>query len=201
MGSFRLTSTEQLEKKQEEKAHKRLVEIERARKVREAYEIREISLWMYWGPFLGLLVAAIAGLMIWLSGDSDPTWLWWIMGISIAPLIFFGIASDVDTHWKASVKAKEELHPADPTEDEDGISRDFTSYDRLLNGYRYKHDYVYTDSAIKYRLYQFSKVISGLSTIVFAVLAAILLFIWLGSISIAPTTIIIILLVMILMKK
>lgn len=201
MGSFKLTSENQLEKERGERAHKRLVETERARKAQERYAVREMGLWMMWGPFLGLLVACVAGLMIWLSGGAaDSAWLWWIAGISVTPLILSGIASDLDTEWKAAVKVKEELHTADPREDENGVSKDFGNYDRLLHGYRYQYDHLYTDSLVKYRLYQFSKFISGLSIIIFAILAAILLFIWLGSISIAPTTIIIILLVMILLK-
>lgn len=202
--SFKLTSAADMEAEKKriaaEKTKQHWLSVEKSRTTREKYEIKEISGWMYVGAFLGLLMAVAAGLLIWASGADEAGGLWWFVGIGIAPLILFGIASTLDDDWKASVAAKEELHSADPRTDEDGISRDFSNHDRLLHGHRYKYDHLYTDSPIRYYLYILTKFILGLSTIAFGIGAAILLFMWLGTISIAPTTIIIILLVMILLK-
>ena len=71
--NFKLRSQAEIDaeqkKKDEEKIRQHWLSIERSRKEREQYEIKEISGWMYVGPFVGLLVAGIAGVMIWLSGE------------------------------------------------------------------------------------------------------------------------------------
>lgn len=203
--SFKLRSQTEMDAeqkvKEEEKTRQHWLSVERARKTREQYEIKEISGWMYFGPFLGMLVAAIAGLMIWLSGESDASTLWWIVGIGMAPLLLLGFTSSVDDSWKASVAAKEELGKEKQSDDGDFSFSDLGSSERTLNGHKYKYDYVYTDSTISYWLYNLTKFVLGLSTIGFGILAAILLFMWLGSISIAPTTIIIFLLIIIIINQ
>ena len=200
-----MATKEELEKqKQEAERRKRWLAIEEKRKTREAYEIKEISGWMYFGPFLGLLVTVIAGIMIWLLGSDEAGGLWWIVGIGLAPLMLLGFTSDVDDNWKASVAAKEELESKKDkhnSEDEDYLSSSFGSSERTLNGFKYKYDYIYTDSVISYWFYVLTKFVLGLSTIAFALITAVLLFMWLGSISIAPTTIIIILLIIIILNQ
>lgn len=205
--SFKLCSESDIRAEQEEKEKERVrqhwLKIERNRKEQEKYKTKEISGWMYFGPFLGMLVAAIAGLMIWLSGASDTSTLWWIVGIGMAPLMLLGFTSSVDGGWKASVAAKREVEEEAGRSKDDDLFSDFdhsSTSDWMLNGYKYEPDYIYTDSAISYWFYNLTKFVMGLSTIGFGILAAILLFMWLGSISIAPTTIIIILLVLILLK-
>jgi len=197
--SFKLRSQtemdEEQKKKDEEKTRQHWLLIERDRKEREQYEIKEISGWMYVGPFIGLLVAGIAGLMIWLSGEGNSEGLWWVVGIGLAPLLLFGFTSDLDDKWKASVAAKREIEKEKDSSESDDYSSSMT-----MNGYQYKYEHIYTDSVLTYWFYKITKFIMGLSTIGFGILAVILLFVWLGSISIAPTTIIIILLVLILMK-
>lgn len=207
--SFKLRSQtemdEEQKKKDEEKTRQHWLSVEGKRKEREQYEIKEISVWMYFGPLLGLVVSAIAGIMIWLSGSGDAEGLWWIVGIGLAPLMLFGFTSSTDDKWKASVAAKKEIEKDkkkldDENEDDNYSSSSFGSNEMTLNGFKYKDGYTYTDSAVSYWFYKFAKFIMGFSTVGFAILAAVLLFMWLGSISIAPTTIIIILLVMILLK-
>lgn len=207
--SFKLRSQtemdEEQKKKDEEKTRQHWLSVEGNRKEREQYEIKEISGWMYFGPFIGLVVSVIAGIMIWLSGSGEAEGLWWIVGIGLAPLMLFGFTSDTDDKWKASVAAKREIEKDkkksdDESEDDNYSSSSFGYNEMTLNGFKYKHDYIYTDSAVSYWFYKLAKFVMGLSTICFTILAAILLFMWLGSISIAPTTIIIILLVMILLK-
>jgi len=208
--SFKLRSQTEMDeenkKKEEEKTRQRWLSIERNRKEREQYEIKEISGWMYFGPFIGLTVSVIAGLMIWLSGDGNAEGLWWVVGIGLAPLMLLGFTSDTDDSWKASIAAKKEIEKETKksnTEDEDNddySSSSFGSDEMTINGFKYKYGHIYTDRALSHWFYKLTKFVMGLSTIGFTILAAVLLFMWLGSISIAPTTIIIILLVMILLK-
>lgn len=205
---FKLRSESDIRAEQEAKEKERVrqhwLKVERNRKEQEKYKIKEISGWMYFGPFLGLLVAVIAGLMIWLSGESNTSTLWWLVGVGVAPLMLLGLTSSVDGGWKASIAAKREMEEetGKPKEDYDFLSDfDYSSTnDWILNGYKYEPDYIYTDSAVSYWLYKLTKFVLGLSTIAFGILSAVLLFVWLGSISIAPTTIFIILLVLILLK-
>jgi fatty acid desaturase len=186
--------------KEEEKKHQHWLLIEHNRKARERYEVKKISSWMYIGTFLGLLVAGIAGLMIWLSGRSGTTELWWVAGIGLVPLMLLGFISNIDDDWKASMAAKREIEK-DITNSDDEYSRsNFGSSKITLNGFEYQYDYIYIDSVFKYWFYKLAKFVMGLSTVIFSILAIVLLFIWLGSISIAPTTIIIILLVWIILK-
>ncbi len=208
--SFKLRSQAEIDAekkaKDEEKTRQYWLSVERNRKGREQFEIKEISGWMYVGPFIGLIVAAIAGLMIWLSGESDTAGLWWIVGIGLAPLILFGFTSAFDDTWKASIAAKREVESekgkADSADEDDNYSSSsFGGSEMTLNGFKYKYDHIYTDSVFKYWFYKLTKFIMGLATVGFGILAAILLFIWLGSISIAPTTIIIILLIIIIMNQ
>ena len=152
---------------------------------------------------MGLIVSVIAGLIIWLSNNGNETILWWIVGIGLVPLLLSGITSDIDESWKASVIAKRELEEEkDNSHDEDEEDFDLfsDSDETTLNGFKYQEGYIYTDSALSYWVYRLTKFVMGFSTVIFAVLAVALLFIWLGSVSIAPTTIIIILLVLILVK-
>lgn len=193
--SFKLRSqsemNEEYEKKQKEKTRQHWLSVEGNRKEREKYEIKEISGWMYLGPVLGLVTIIIAGIMIWLSGGGDVGALWWVVGGGLVPLIFLGMASDIEDSWKASISAKLEIGSSTPTSDSDSWN---------VSGFKYNNGYIYTDNAISYWFYKLARFVVGLSTVIFSLLVAILLFVWLGSISIAPTTIIIVLLVLILLK-
>ena len=202
--SFKLRSQADIEAEQKEKEEVALAIVEKNRKKREIYEIEEISGWMYFGPFLGLLAAIIAGIMIWISGASNTEELWWILGIGITPLMLFGFATEIDDAWKASVIAKEKIKEESNEsnlDDDDSSFSNFDSEERTLNGFKYKYNHVYMDSTVSYWLYKLTKFVMGLSTIIFTLLAAVLLFMWLGSISIAPTTIIIILLIIIIFNQ
>lgn len=208
--SFKLRSQSELdaekEKAEQEKIRHHWLLVEKNRKTQEPFELKEISGWMMVGPIIGLLIAIISGIVIWLGDGGDSTFLWWILGISIAPLALFGVASQIEEDWKASLSAKKELWEKKETkktydEFDDDSSSYTSSFTFKLNGFEYKYGYIYTDSSLKSWFFKFAKFIVALSTILLGILAIILGFIWLGSISIAPTTIIIILLVMILLKK
>lgn len=179
---------------------------ESRRKQKERFEVKEMALWMYIGPIIGFIIAVIAGIMIWAAGDNDDvTWLWWIGGIAITPVMLTGFASQLSDQWQLVLEVKEELH----ADKKNHTLNDFTVSEgdllfyglRNLGGYAYKFEHLYTDSKALFLLYSFTKSVNSLSSVVFVILLALLLFMWLGSISIAPTTIIIILLVLILLKK
>lgn len=190
------TLAEKKEEEMKEEVRQRWLSIERRRTAREVYEVGEISGWMYIGAGLGILMAIACGFLLWI-GETEID-LWWFIGIGIVPTILFGIASELDTSWKASMSAKAEIESANHKTDESG---DFSYQSYSLNGNRYKNGYLYTDSFFYYWIYVLTKFVMGLSTVLFGIGAVILLFMWLGTISIAPTTIIIILLVMILLKQ
>jgi len=129
--------------------------------------------------------------MIWLSEETSVDVLWWVVAGGLTPVLFLGLTTGIDDSWKASVSAKLENGKGLP---------DFGSDAWNISGFEYRNGYIYTDSAISYWFYKLNKFIAGLSTVIFGILVAVLLFMWLGSISIAPTTIIIVLLVLILLK-
>lgn len=193
--SFKLRSqsemNEEYEKKQKEKTRQHWLSVEGNRKEREKYEIKEISGWMYLGPVLGFVAAVIAGIMIWLSSDGDVEVLWWVIGGGLVPIIFLGITSDIDDSWKASISAKLEIGSSTTA---------FDSNTWNVGDFKYNNGYIYTDSTVSYWFYNLARFVAGLSTVIFSILVAILLFMWFGSISIAPTTVIIVLLVLILLK-
>jgi len=197
-----MTKEEQEKAKQKEEKKKHWLSIEAERKSREKYEMKEFSGWMYFGPCIGLIIAAVAGFLIWASGSENAGSLWWVVGISLAPLILLGFTSDFDDEWKVSCEAKYELQEKKGKrnfDDENPFNFEFGSYQ--LNGFNYKNGYIYTDSIFSYWLYTLAKFVSSLSSIIFGIGAIILGFMWLGSISIAPTTIIIILLIIIIMNQ
>ena len=182
-----MTKEEQEKEKQEAEQRKRWLVIEEKRKSREKYETKEMSGWMYVGPMLGLVVAAIAGIMIWLSGSSDVEWLWQIVGIAMAPLLILSFTSGIEDDWKISLAAKMELDSKKKEVDENGdYHPDFSFGGMALNGFKYQYGYLYTDKALYYWAYALAKFVAGLSSITFGIGAIILGFIWLGSISIAP---------------
>lgn len=201
--SFKLTSQSDLQadklKREEENRRNKALKVERERNAREKYEIKEFSGWMYIGPTLGLIVACISGFMIWVSGEGvDTTNLWWVTGIAFVPVMLFGFGSDVEKEWEYSYLIKKDV------EREKDIQPDWGNFDSLdysANGYSYKNGYIYTDSWFSYWIYKLSKIVAVLSTIILSVCVSILLFMWLGTITIAPTTIIIFLLIMIYLKK
>ncbi len=177
-----------------EKRRLRYLAVERTRTAREKHQIKEISGWMYVGPGLGVVAAVVVGLIMWIDHAQPNSVSYWFFGIALAPLILLIAAGDIKEKWEAACSAKYEL------------SEQLEPYASNVNGrgqpnYDYKFDCIYTDSLFSFVVYQFAKICSAIYTLAALVAIAILLFLWLGTISIAPTTIIIILLVMILLKQ
>ena len=72
---------------------------------------------------------------------------------------------------------------------------------KIKNPTIYPYGYIYTDSIIEKITYNISKVICYLVSIFAVGIISIFIFSWLGTVSIAPTTIIIILLIMMISNQ
>ena len=72
---------------------------------------------------------------------------------------------------------------------------------KITNPTIYPYGYIYTDSIIEKITYNISKVICYLVSIFAVGIISIFIFSWLGTVSIAPTTIIIILLIMMISNQ
>jgi len=189
-------AAEETKNRQEEMIHKHWLKIERGRKQKEKYEIREIPGWMYWGIFVPFLGAIGLGLINFFT-DKDTT-TWWIVGFLALPSILFGFASEIQESWNASVKGKLEV------DIERNINTDWNesfgnSY--KVNGQTYRNGYVYIDGVFDYWVYLLTKIVACIATLMLGAVSAILLFMWLGSITVAPTTIIIILLLILILRE
>ncbi len=95
------------------------------------------------------------------------------------------LASKVEDNWKKRLGCKEKIRDEDEN----------------YKWSNYEYENIYTDSKWDYLLYKTAKVVSYLVSFVLIAIIGILLFMWIGSISIAPTTIIIILLIIIIMNQ
>lgn len=189
---------QQIEQEEQEKLEKYWLRVERSRKEREKYEMKPMSVWLSLTPLAGIIIAIIAGVIIWISGDANTESLWQVVGVSLSPLLLLGITGEIEKSWKASLRAKEKIHEQ-KFGDLSSTYDDYSSF-MTLNDLKYKYEYLYTDNRISYWFYQITKFILGALTLALGLLLVILIFGWLGSISIAPTTIIIILLVIILFR-
>lgn len=160
-----------------------LIAIEKRRTRREIYETKRRSGPLYSiGPIIGFIAAILFGIVAFLylaDGQKDKNqWVFVAIAISIAPALMVSLADDLDREWLTVKKIKIQLGT-------------YTSY-------TYLDDYIYTDKFLLYFFYFSSKIICGLYTIVLG--PAILVFISYSIGPIAPTTIIIFLLIMILLK-
>ena len=171
--------------------------IEKARTAFEKYKMRKLSGWMQVGPALGCISAIVVGFVMWMSESHNFKEYWWFFALAFAPTILLSWSSDINNEWQTSQQAKYALSTERWTNN--SVGSEHPNYKHPYHGY--DDDFVYTYRVFNYILYQLIKIVCGLSTLLFAVVAAILLFLWLGNISIAPTTIIIILLIAILLKR
>lgn len=167
-----------LEKEQEEK----IIKKEKSRNQLEKYKISEIGGWVFWL----LIPFVIGGVYIAIDFFSNDYINWYILfffGLTVASM---SILFDLDEKWRKGLQCKAKIS------DEE---------DYRFHPDRYLYGYFYTDSPLEFYAYKLSKIITYLITIVMFVAIVILLFIWLGSISIAPTTIIIILLIILIVQN
>lgn len=160
----------------------RLIKEEKDRTSIEKYKVKEIGLWMVL-PSLLFLSFFFYGLYDYFANKNKD------MGWYIFPsAIFFFLsvlASGVEDDWKKRLEFKEELQYADE------------NY-KWIN---YEDKHIYTDSKFEYLVYRIAKIVSYLVSFVIVGILGVLLFTWIGSISIAPTTVIIVLLIILILKE
>src|SRR5258708_4544020 len=163
---------------QQQKKEARLLAQEEARTAIEKYRVKEIGGWRVGLFWLGYLLLFIYLIIAYAMHNVDAT----SSVIILAGVFFFAFANDIEDEWKKRLEIKHKLNnPSAPS-------------------YKYEYGYIYTDSAIKCYFYKLYKFIVSLSAIAVGGALTFLVFSWLGSLSIAPTTIIIILLIIIIIK-
>ena len=171
------TEKEALAKELEEE---KIIEEEKARTAIEKYKIKEIGSWAIL-PQLLFLVFFIYILYNYIVNESFN----WYLLIPIGTIgLLMGLASDMEDDWEKRLIYKEKIYSEDKN---------------YWTNYKYK--YIYTDSKRDCFLYKTAKAISYLVSFILVAIIGVLLFIWIGSISIAPTTIIIILLIIIILNQ
>ncbi len=173
-----ITETERRVEKEKELKEKMMAE-EKDRKEIEKYKVKKIGKWFI-APLLAFFIFGIWFVWDWHANGQINWYLFWIVALCLVPLF----ATDVETKWGKRLQCKRELFKSD----------------EKYSTSRYSSDYIYTDEPQEYYLYKTAKIISVLMSVLEILGVIFIGFIWLGSISIAPTTIIIILLVMILLK-
>jgi hypothetical protein len=156
--------------------------IERHRTQRERFDVRPIAGWMWVGPVVALLIGVFGLLALYATaGEDRDIGLWvWTSGSLALTLVSMSLAGSLEQRWQLASAVKLELGTQDR--------------------FAYDASRLYTDSVVRFVLYRCVKVIAVTMTLVFYAALAVGAFIWLGSISIAPTTIIIVLLILILLK-
>lgn len=170
--------TEENEQKRKEATERKAMEKELNRKGIEKYKITKIGGGWTVVPFIISLVALGFGIYALLNSMWGYTILSFI--VACIPMFLDSVSDD----WYKALQFKEE------------VKQKFPNY-QIPN---YEYGYLYSDSNLEYLAYNLSKIYCYLATVAGVVIAAILLFTWLGSIAIAPTTIIIILLVILILK-
>ena len=162
----------------------KVIKKESARKFIEKYSYKEIrSRWLVI-PMLSFLCGCVYLFIQYKDKqDVDQTFL----SFFFVSLVVFLVATSCKEKWDIRLKAKRNIFEKD------------SSY--KFNVYGYQDGYIYTDQAFEKFIYQLSKVICYIIGLIFVGLASILLFSWLGTISIAPTTIIIVLLIVIIVNQ
>ena len=158
---------------------------EKARTVKEKYFYRRLGGWWYVIPSLMVLAFIIYIILIYtVSKDL-------VNGVALA-VFFAGMMPiipimDYNDKWDMRLEAKSKLISSNP----------------LSNFWQHSYEdgYNYTDSLLEKQIYFVAKIASYLLGVVGFGILSLLAFSWLGSITIAPTTIIIILLVIIIYKQ
>ena len=171
------------EQVRKEAEFQRLVERERARTAPEKYHYRSLKSGWTAAPGLLLFIGGIA--LFWILHSSnyvDPTFAT-ILVVDMAVLL---VIVTYDNQWKDRLRAKNK------------IAWEMPPPRNLPN---YNSDYNYTDSAVEPKLYLAAKIACYLVSVAAIGVAVLLFFSWLGTVSIAPTTIIIILLVIIIINQ
>ncbi len=155
---------------------------EKNRKSIEEYNTKKFN-WKWF--IIPLIFSIILSIYCLIAKDSNQYLVGFIV-ISIFSAIFI---SDSDDKWEKRLACKAEIFESEKKQAHiSGLSD-------------YKHGYLYTDSIGKFYLYAVAKLFFHLASILGVIGIVIIFFLWLGSITIAPTTIIIILLLIIIFNQ
>lgn len=158
---------------------------EEKRKEIEKYVISEVNFWWILGSIiLWLIIGGYLVVDFFINEKSINWYILFLFGLISFPLFTLTNLAD---KWERILKCKEK------------ISEKEKNYPFSPDKYLYEH--FYTDSILEFYIYKLAKIITYLITLLVIIGMGILIFIWLGSISIAPTTIIIILLIIIVAQK
>lgn len=136
------------------------------------YELKKISTWMCLGPIISFIGVAITSIMLWFGGYADET-LWPIFLALLMPTIAFISTSMIDDSWNSFLSQNEK------------------------HGKKIDDEYIYTNSFAVLGIFLTSKLICALSSVALILVGCLVLYENLKSVSVAPTTVIIILLVII----
>jgi hypothetical protein len=171
------------EQPSKEAEFQKIVQQERARTIREKYRYRSLRGGWTAAPLLIWLISGAA--IFWIlhfNNYADPI----SISICVSTMAVLLAIFTYDNQWRDHLKAKHKIAWESPP------PRQMPDYDS---------EYNYTDSVIEPKLYFVAKIGCYLISVAALGILAILLFSWLGTISIAPTTIIIILLVVIIFNQ
>ena len=201
----KLSEKEREELRAREKMEKRR-DGERQRRVIEKYKTGRIGTTHVVSFSVVVLVFFVYLVYAFLVEDFSAPVFW-----SLISIITIGsIATTLDDDWKNVLIAKRDVARErgeyiyddwDVTIEQDKtelLEKAEAIYPKFSD---YEQDSFYTDSIVKYYGYLFSKISFWALSAILVLLAIILGFMWLGSISIAPTTIIIILLIVIILNQ
>jgi len=180
-------TAQELQALAEEKEMKELMKKERNRKKVEAYKIKKMGSWILLPIILSFIVAIISGIMAYgdnWNGGGEETFF----GIAFGYLFLWFFTLYIEEKWEKRLSCKITIK----NEKELPYEYDFNYPEP---------DYIYTDSHIAFYYYNLIKIISVIISVVFIIGLILLGFMWLGSITIAPTTIIIILLIIIIVNQ
>ena len=177
----RLAEQEDIAKIDEAKRIEKLIKEEKKRNVIEKFKVKEIGAWIGL-PWILSLIISIYILYDYFKNDNFN---WYLLILFVLAFVLLITARGIEDGWKGNLSIKEKIREED---------ENFKWVD-------YSIEYIYTDSFHEYIIYYVAKVVCYLVSFVIIGLIGILLFLWLGSISIAPTTVIIILLIIVIYNQ
>jgi hypothetical protein len=147
----------------------------------EKYSIRKIGIGWEAIPFILFFILGFFLIMGFKNDDFN-----WYLAIGVALCATPMWVVSIESEWDKRLECKRELDKEDS---------------KNAKLYLYDYDKVYTDSQFQYFFYKTTKILCYLITITGVGLLGFLGILWLGSITIAPTTIIIILLIIIIVNQ
>lgn len=159
----------------------KLAKIEESRTAREKYSYKELGWAWFIIPLLFLIITGVILFIQYKYEDGMNSLLFLAL---IIDGVILGTIMNYNEKWENKSTAKMTVKTNNP---------DYKFWDNT-----YIDGYIYTDSSFEVNMYLIAKIVSYLVGIIGIGILALIAFSWLGSITIAPTTIIIILLMVII---